>query len=235
MKVLKMLVAILSFTATICVAQVESRLSGGVDVGPGFKSNSWAPSIFYHEDMGPQNLPWLRVVLGFRAWGYYGGKMDLESQNETNFRQKLEYRHVSSNGLSLVTGINIKVWKIDLGANTDLIGLVLGSKRNAYYPKNTRTPGAGSPYYNNWVSTAPTILNALPLILEKHTGQSELHARIWITRNLGLKLGYLYGQQVYLTRNVDGEHVFLDHGQRYFSSTYGIPYAALAFSLDGSL
>ena len=234
MKVLKMSIAIFLFKTTVCVAQVKSRLSAGIDVGSGFTSNSWAPSVLYHEDLGPRNLPWLRVVLGFRAWGYYGGKMDLESQNDKDLRQELQYRHVSSNGISLVTGMNIKVWKVDLGANTDLIGLALGTKRSAYYAKNTQTPGAGQAYYNTWVSTAPTILTALPLVLEKAAGQSEVHARIWITRSLGLKLGYLYGRQVYLTRKVEDKRVFLDHGQRYFSSTHGMPYAALAFSLDGS-
>ena len=107
-----------------------------------------------------------------------------------------------------------------------------GSKRHALYPKTTTTPGVGQDFYNKQVSTAPSNFNALPLFFAKQNGQSEIFARIWVTRNLGIKLGYLAGRIVYVTKNLDGKKVVLDNGQRHFASAYGMPYAALSFSFS---
>jgi hypothetical protein len=130
--------------------------------------------------------------------------------------------------LSMIAGLNIVFWKIDLGINTDLVGLAFGSQRHGFYEKGA--PKAGT-NYQKWLSTHPTIFNALPLVLEKNSGQSEAFVRFRFGRNIGVKLGYQYGRVTYTTRKANGYNVYLDNKHRHVSSVYGLPYAALAFSI----
>lgn len=232
MKILKVLVVILLLNATFTHAQNTSPIAAGVDVGTGFGSNEWAPSIMYHEEVGSQKLPWLRLGLGFRAWGYYAGRTNLETDRVGGVQDYLEYRRVSVNGLSFVAGLNLTFWKFDLGVNTDLLGLTYGTRRRAYYEKEAvQTPGSGAPYYNQWLSTKPTLLNALPLAFRDNSGQSEAFVRFRAGRTLGVKLGYLYGRVTYTTRQINDFNVYLDNRQRHVSTVYGLPYVALAFAV----
>jgi hypothetical protein len=52
MKVLKVFILVLLLKTTTGWAQQMSPISAGVDVGSGIGSNSWAPSILYHEEIG---------------------------------------------------------------------------------------------------------------------------------------------------------------------------------------
>ncbi|MGV3599632.1 MAG: hypothetical protein ACO1N1_00420 [Dyadobacter fermentans] len=232
MKILKVLVLILLLNSLATHAQNRSPIAASVDVGTAFGSDSWAPSIAYHEEIGPQKLPWLRLGLGFRAWGYYGGRTNLETARNQGFKDYLEYRDVSVNGLSFLAGISVSLWKFDIGANTDLLALTYGTRRHGFYEKSIpEKPGTGSPYYNTWLSSKPTLFNALPLALRDNTGQSEAFVRFRAGRTLGIKLGYVYGRVTYTTRKINDVNVYLDNKQRHVSKVYGLPYAALAFAV----
>lgn len=232
MRILKVVAIILLLNATFVHAQKQvSPLSAGFDVGSGIGSNSWAPSIAYHEEIGTQKVPWLRIGLGFRVWGHYAGRTNLETERVAGVKDYLEYRDLSINGLSLMTGVTVAVWKFDFGVNTDLIGLAYGTKRHAYYEKATQTPGGGEAYYNQWLPTRPRLFNALPLAFWKNSGQSEAFFRFHATRTFGVKLGYLYGRTTYGTTSLNDRTVYLDNNQRYVCTTYGLPYVALAFSI----
>lgn len=231
MKILKGLIAILLLNTTFTHAQYTSPIAAGVDVGTGVGSNSWAPSISYHEEIGSSKLPWLRFGLGFRAWGYYAGRTNLETKRIAGIKDYLEYRDVSINGLSFLVGANVSFWKLDIGVNTDLIGLTYGSKRHGYYEKNAPTNGTGAPNYNQWLASKPTLFNALPLVLRRNSGQSEAFVRFKAGRRIGVKVGYTYGRVTYTTKKIDDFNVYLDNNQRHVSKLYGLPYAALAFGL----
>jgi len=211
--------------------QSQPQVTAGFDIGSGFNKNSIAPSILYHEELGLNRLSWLRLALGIRGWGYHAGATNLYAQNKSADRDTLLYRNVSADGVSFAIGIDVKIWKIDLGVNTDLAGLSYGSKRSGYYSKNTAIPGEGAAYYNDWVATSPNIVNVFPLAFSGNSGQSEIYARIWLTRKWGLKIGYSYHRVAYVTKNNEDKRVYLDHGQRRFSNTYGMPYAAIALPL----
>jgi len=210
--------------------QNNNRVEAGIDVGTGFKSNNWAPSVLYHEDAALGRLSWLRAGLGIRAWGYYGEATDLISQAGAPSANVLKYRRVSTNGVSFVASVSIKVWRVDIGANTDIIGASFGSNRKANYPGNANSPGLGSTYYDQWVATRPVIFNSLPLFLNNYNGQSEIYARIRLTRGAGVKIGYTFGQLAYVTKNNDGK-VLLDNRERRFSSRYEMPYVAITFPI----
>ena len=209
-------------------AQRQSQASAGVDVGSGFNNNSWAPSVLYHEEISPNSVPWLRFGLGLRAWGYYAGRTNLYSKkSDADF---LEYNKVSANGVSFVAGINFRFWRIDLGVNTDLIGASFGSKRRGAYDK-VEGNGTGKPNYGQWLTTSPVIFNLAPLALKNYNGQSEVYARIFLTKRFGLKVGYVHGQIAYLTKERNGTKVLLDNSQRRVYNFYGLPYAALSFPI----
>lgn len=231
MKILKGLLIILLLNATSTHAQYTSPIAGGVDAGVGLGSNSFAPSIMYHEEIGSQRLPWLRLGLGFRAWGYYAGRTNLDTKRIAGIEDYLEYRDVSVNGVSFLIGANVSFWKLDIGVNTDLLGLTYGTKRHGYYEKTVPTNGTGEPNYNQWLATKPTMFNLLPLALRRNTGQSEAFVRFKATRKVGVKLGYIYGRLTYTTKKVDGFNVYLDNSQRHVSKVYGLPYVALAFAV----
>lgn len=212
--------------------QMNSRVEAGIDVGSGFKGSAWAPSVLYHEDVALGQLSWLRAGLGIRAWGYYGNNTNLKSLANSGSANVLEYKNVSANGLSFVAAVSVKVWKIDVGANTDLIGVALGSNRSAFYPANGDGTDAGKPYYNKSVSTRPVIFNALPLFLNNYNGQSEIYARLLFTRTVGVKVGYQFGQLAYITKNRNGNRTLLDGRERRFSDRYQMPYVALTFPIN---
>ncbi|MCE7062842.1 hypothetical protein [Dyadobacter sp. CY343] len=219
--------ALILFSNTV-TGQRQSQVSAGIDVGSGFNSTSWAPSILYHEEISPNNVPWLRFGLGLRAWGYYAGRTNLYSKkSDTDF---LEFDNISANGVSFVAGINLRFWRIDLGVNTDLIGASLGSRRRGYYDKLIGS-GTGKPNYGQWLSTSPVILNLVPLALKNYNGQSEVYARIFLTKRFGLKLGYVHGQIAYLTQERNNTKVLLDNRQRRAYNFYGLPYAAVSFPI----
>lgn len=212
-------------------AQGSNTAQATLDMGAGFSKNAWAPSVLYHEDIPLNRVKWLRVGLGIRAWGYYGNDLNLVSQAASSSANTLEYKKVSANGLSFVAGASVKVWKLDIGANTDLMGLALGSRRSGYYPSEAGSSGTGRKYYDQLVVTRPVNFNLLPLFLDNYGGQSEIYARLWFTRSMALKVGYQFGQIAYLTRNIEGEKVFLDGRERRFSSRYSMPYVAISFQL----
>jgi hypothetical protein len=232
MKILKGLIIVLLLNATFAHAQNSSPIAAGVDVGTGLGSNSWAPSIMYHEEIGSQKLPWLRLGLGFRGWGYYAGRTNLDTKRIAGIEDYLEYRNVSINGISFLAGVNVSFWKLDIGVNTDLLGLSYGSKRHGYYEKNVPTNGTGKPHYNQWLAGKPTLFNALPLALRKNSGQSEAFVRFKASRRLGVKVGYTYGRVTYTTKKSSGFNVYLDNSQRHVSKVYGLPYVALAFAVE---
>ena len=231
MKILKGLIAILLLNTTFTHAQYTSPIAAGVDVGTGVGSNSWAPSISYHEEIGSPKLPWLRFGLGFRAWGYYAGRTNLDTKRIAGIKDYLEYRDVSINGVSFLAGVNVSFWKLDIGVNTDLLGVTFGTKRHGFYEKNLPANGTGEPHYNQWLASKPTLFNALPLVLRRNSGQSETFVRFKASRRIGVKVGYAYGRITYTTKKIDDFNVYLDNSQRHASKVYGLPYAALSFAL----
>ena len=211
-------------------AQKYNTAQATLDIGSGFSDKTWAPSLLYHEDLPLGQLRWLRAGLGFRAWGYYGNDVNLTSKAGASSASALQYKNVSANGVSVEVGASVTVWRLDIGANVDLLGFAWGPRRNAYYP-GVAAPGEGRAYYDKVVSTSPVNFNALPLFLDNNNGQSEVYGRIWLSKGIALKVGYQFGQLAYITRSIEGKNVYLDGGERRFSTRQNMPYAALTFKL----
>ena len=210
-----------SFTS---YAQYPARVNAGLDFGTGYKDNTWAPSAIYHQELSLKDFPWFNIGWGVRGWGYYAGRTDLAPKNSTLSGDTLKFGKISANGISFLLGASIKIWKLDIGANTDLIGIAFGSKRRGLY-SSTISDGQGSEFYNDYVPSGPTSLNALPLVLDNQNGQSEVFVRFWFTPRIGLKVGYVHGRVTYTASEK------LNNGQTRFSKSYGAPFASVSFPL----
>ncbi len=226
MKIAKLAVIFVLIFSVKGVAQQVGRVSAGVDVGTGIKENAWAPSIMYHQELSLNHFPWFRVGWGVRGSGYYANRSDLAPKNTSMSGDTLKFGKVTTNTISFLIGANIRVWKFDIGANTDLVGLTFGAKRTGLYSQ-TQLPveGKGYEFYNMPISSTPTTFSAAPLLLNNQNGQSELYVRFWVTDRVGLKLGYVHGRVAYTAAQK------LYNDQTIFSKTYGLPYAAISFPL----
>ncbi|WAC15045.1 hypothetical protein [Dyadobacter pollutisoli] len=225
MKSIRLIVLFIFLSSATAFSQSLSRVNSGIDLGLGYQDKEWVPSVMYHQELNLNNFSWFRIGWGVRTWGYYAGKTNLLPQNNALSNDTLKFGRITANGLSFLVGANIRLWKIDIGANTDLLGFAFGVKRRGLYSKPTFYEGQGAPFYNAYVESKPTMFNVLPLVMEKQSGQSELFLRFWITDRVGVKLGYVHGRMTYMTESK------LDNGQKHFSKTYGVPYAGLSFPL----
>ena len=225
MKRIRLIVLFLLLGSIPAFSQSLSRVTSGLDLGLGYKDEQWVPAAMYHQELSLSNFSWFRVTWGVRTWGYYAGRTNLIPQNNALSRDTLQFGKITSNGASFLLGATIRLWKFDIGANTDVLGFAFGVKRNGLYTKPSLFQGEGAEYYNKYVASGPASINFLPLFLDKQNGQSEVFLRFWITERVGLKLGYIQGRITYATP------VKLDNGQKRFSTTYGVPYAGVSFPL----
>lgn len=226
MKCTRLIILFLLAATSFSHSQSTSRVTSGIDLGTGYKKNIWVPSVMFHQELSLNNFSWFRIGWGVRTWGYYANKTNLVPQNTQFSDDTLKFGRITSNGISFLAGASIRLWKFDLGANTDLFGLAFGAKRSGLYTKSSLFEGEGAEYYNKYVSSTPSLGNALPLVLDKQNGQSELFMRFWFTERIGLKVGYVYGRVTYKTEDK------LDNGQNRYSTTYGLPYAAMSFPIS---
>jgi hypothetical protein len=225
MKSFRLIVLFVFIGSTQAFAQSLSRVTSGIDLGLGYQEEQWVPTIMYHQELSLANFQWFRIGWGVRTWGYYAGRTNLLPKDNAVSRDTLEFGKLTANGASFILGANVRLWKFDIGANTDIFGIAFGLRRNALYTKPTFADGEGAEYYNAYVKSNPATLNFLPLAMENQTGQSEIFLRYWITDRIGLKLGYTHGRITYAAE------AKLDNGQKRFSKSYGVPHIAIAFPL----
>jgi hypothetical protein len=226
MKIFQKAFIIILLSSAFASAQRTPRVSAGIDVGTGYQDGNWVPAVTYHQELSLNNFRWFRIGWGLRAWGYYGGKANLLPQTNTSSKDTLKIGKITANGASLLFGANFRLWRFDIGANTDIVGIAFGLKRKALYSKNYIFTSDDAGYYNKLVPSTPAFLNVLPLALDKQNGQSELYIRYWVNDRIGIKLGYTHGRITYLTSEK------LDNKQNRFSHTYGVPFVALSFPIN---
>ncbi|WP_229216960.1 hypothetical protein [Dyadobacter luteus] len=207
------------------MAQQLGRVTSGLDVGVGSKKDLWVPSITYHQELSLNNFSWFRIGWGIRGASVFAGQTDLTPKNSALSGDTLKFGKITSTSLSFLVGANVRLWRFDIGANTDLFGLSFGAKRGGLYDQNRLPFNEESEKYNNYIPGSPVVLNAVPLVLDNQNGQSEIYVRYWIADQIGIKLGYVHGRVTYST------DVKLANDQTRFSTTYGIPYVAIAFPL----
>jgi hypothetical protein len=225
MKIIRVVLILSIFCSLNVSAQSPARVTSGVDLGLGYQDNIWVPAITYHQELSLANFSWLRFGWGVRTWGYYAGKTNLIPKETSYSNDYLKYGKITTNGLSILAGLNFRFGNFDIGGNTDLVGLAIGAKRNGLYTKDYAFEGDEAGSYNKLVRSSPSLLNVLPVALENQNGQSELYIRYWISTTIGVKLGYVIGRTTYTTSEK------LDNDQDRFSKTYAVPSLSISFPL----
>lgn len=229
MKLKLIIFAALLISSVQVKAQSLSRVTQGVDIGVGSdldKTNTlWSPSVTYHQELSLKNFSMFQIGWGVRAYGAYNsGRTDLTPKSSATAFDTLSFGKITSTGISFLVGASVKLGPVEIGVNTDLVGIAFGARRRGLYA-TTYTDGVGAEYNNKYVYSAPSNLNALPLIFGNQNGQSEIFARIWIAHQVGFKVGFKYGRNTYTSEEK------LDNGQTRFSKTYSMPFAAISFPI----
>ncbi len=210
---------------SLASAQSDARVTSGIDLGTGNQDNVWIPAITYHQELSLANFSWFRIGWGVRTWGVYAQQTDLLPKGNSVSKDYLKYGRITSNGLSFLAGANFRLGGFDIGANTDLVGIAIGAKRNALYTKNYVFEGNDAGYYNKLVSSKPSLINVVPAFLDKQNGLSEIYIRYWFGHAVGVKVGYMIGRTTYTTSEK------LDNGQTRFSKIYKVPSVSISFPL----
>jgi len=223
-----LLVGFYTFTTQ---AQRISRVSAGLDIGTGIGKVDFSPSLLYYQTLQPANAPWVRLMAGARVWNYQRQDTYLTAPAGRSMNDTMQLSRASATGFSFVMGLSINVAnRVDIGVNADLLSFALGKRRSATYrladPSGVAESDTLSLQLNGkGVDIAPANVNAIPAFLRNNNGQAEAFVRIWLGKQVGLKLGYMVGQISYRADNK------LNNGQKRFSTGYQMPYVALSFPL----
>lgn len=205
-----------------------SRVVSGLDMGTGFASGQFAPSMLYYQALHPANAPWIELNGGFRVWSYFANDTYLTAPAGNSKSDVMQLSRVSASGVSFVMGANFKLAKIiDLGVNADLLGFAFGKRRNAVYrlasPESVKD-SLSLELNGEDVGIAPANLNVIPIIKKNNNGVAEAFVRVWVSPQIAIKAGYVWGQVAYRT----DEKL---NGQKRFSSQYQMPYVAITIPL----
>lgn len=206
-------------------AQRISRVSSGLDFGTGFKGSQLAPSLLYYQALNPANTPWFKVSAGARVWTYLANDTNLTAPANATQNDIMQLSRVSATGVNFMVGFNVTVAKkIDIGANADVLGFAFGKRRNALYKLAApgMAPDSIQAFNNTDIGIAPANLNIIPTFKTNNNGQAEAFVRIWVTQQVGIKAGYVWGQVAYRS---DAK---LNNNQGRFSSTYAMPFVSLS-------
>lgn len=225
--IIALLFTLTSSVTRLC-AQYAPRITSGVDVGTGWKDEQWAPSFLYHEALHFPKVPVVQILWGIRGYGFYANSTSLLGEGNGGKEDTLRLGKVSNNGVSFVLGVNFKLAKwVELGANVDVAGIAFGTRRSGLYKiADVKTvPDSIAELHNTLVKAAPGNFNVIPNFLKGGNGQGEAFVRFWFGQRFGLKLGYTINQVTYQTKER------LNNGNRSFSKYFGMPSAALSFSI----
>jgi hypothetical protein len=206
-----------------------SRVATGLDLGTGFASGQFVPSLLYYQALHPAKAPWIELSGGARVWSYFANDTYLTAPAGNNQSDVMQLSRVTATGVSFVMGANFKLAKvIDVGVNADLLGFAFGKRRNAIYqlasPESVKD-SLSLVLNGEDVGIAPANLNIIPFLKKNNNGLAEAFVRVWVSPQIALKAGYVWGQAAYRT------DVVLNNGQKRFSERYQMPYVAITLPL----
>ncbi len=210
-------------------AQRISRVNYGVDIGTGFSSSAWTPSVTYYQNLRFDRAPWLGI-------GWTGHFTSLLANNPPGLKtlgnpvseDLLEMGKIRT--VSAAFGISLSVYldpKVEIGGNLDLLNIAFGNTKKGLYKITDLASATDSmeTYHNTLIGTYPQILSTAPLIWKRNNGQSQVYLRFWFNPEIGVKIGYMLTNVSFATEEK------LNHGQRRFYTDYRMPFVALSFHI----
>ena len=252
----KFLIALFALVSVHSFAQspVSARLSSGVDVGMGYSTNHYHPSIAYYQliNVGEQKL----IALGWtaRLSAFYGDNLNYYTAPARLTRGKsgfsavgaplipdnidtIRYDYVSMTSLNLGIRAQVNLGPVEVGASADLLGLTLGKWRTGRYKSSggqfalPSSTGADSLLYfqgeNTFQRSHPGRVN-VRLLGDNDIGtlSTEVYARLRINQRVGIKVAY---QWLTTETTVTNRDIIADNNR--FRHRVGMPYLALTFPI----
>jgi hypothetical protein len=213
------------FSAT---AQAQPPVRAGIDLGAAFGEPGVSPTILYHQTLQKQGMGPLFIGWGLRFWGFYASETRLSAPVNGSLSDSLLAGRSRSNGIHLVFSAGVRLGKVaELGVNADLLGIAFGPRYDARY--RMALPGSApdsiAALNNTDISIAPRFMNLNPAFSPAYNGQNEAFLRLWLGRQIALKLSYVVGRRTFTADQP------LYNEQRQFSSFYGMPQASLTIPL----
>jgi hypothetical protein len=214
MKKFLLAVCLLGPVASFAQSPVSARLSSGYDLGLGYSTNRYSPSIQYYQllNIGERRL--ISLGWNFRLGAFYGDNIDYYTaparltRDKTGFSalgaplvpaniDTVRFDFVSMTSASIGIRAQINLGRVEIGASADLVGLTLGRNRTGrvtsstgrYQTDSTATLPFTGIYANQ--SARPSRFNAR-LLGDNNLGtlSTDVYARVRVSQRIGIKAGY---------------------------------------------
>lgn len=212
--------SILFFVSTFSYAQLSNPIRTGIDIGVARNDKAWNVGFLYNQYLKVDRKGIFQV-----GWGIRGSHLKTNTLEYTTAPSKLtkDKSGLAINApiilknidtLQIRTGItsfnfNVAVQislfdRLDIGANADILGLALGTRRSGFYLGSSGFNTADSlnlhKTYQGARPASPAI--QLPGDHVKGTLNSELFARLRFTEKVAVKVSYLLAVSEYKTDNI---------------------------------
>lgn len=229
MRLLFLLTFLLISTFSGLQAQRLSRVTYGLDVGTGFTSDAFTPTINYYQNLTFGNLRFLGIGWTGRFGGnVINGNPVLKTLGNPGEQDQISLKRIITYDAAFGVTVNFDFEHIEFGANVDLVNLSFGKNSKVLYKIADLQQATDSvkKLHNTLVSATPQSASLLPIATKKSNGHSEAYVRLWINQEFGVKLGYQLMNVVYNTKEP------LSNNQKRFVDQYGMPFLALSFHIQ---
>lgn len=211
-----------SLSDTSIYAQQYSRIRSSLDVALGKNTDKLIGTLHYQQYLTFPRFNMLQVGWGIRGVHTNGKNIDFTTA-PANLTQKSSTIDTLQMPRAVITNFNFTVGvqfsilnRLDIGVNTDLIGLALGGKRTGTYLASAGYNSIDSLNLHKTAQMATPTFLGLQWFANKQVGNlnNEVYARLYISQRLGIKVGYIFNTTEYLTQKA-----LLDDNRRFRSRT----------------
>ncbi|TAG15986.1 MAG: hypothetical protein EAZ32_06510 [Cytophagia bacterium] len=188
------------FVASTAMAQPlrNSRVVGGFDIGAGFEQKNLMPSLQVYQLLKIGKSGIFQAGYSFRLNRFMGSDINLlSSQNDT---LQMDKTAVTMLNFGLKAQISLK-W-VEIGASADLFGLAFGGKQTGLYVSSRAFNKTDTLNLHRTKQQAGVRRGNLQLFNNNNSIgnlNADVYARVWVSRQVGLKVGYIFNLTQYRT------------------------------------
>ncbi len=210
----------------------SSRLKDYLDVGVAVGSNGYMASLQFNEYLKLNKTNILQLGWGLRAAHNIANDLNFTSApsrlaNQAATTDTLQMGRATVTSLNFSLAVQVSLFeRLALGISTDVLGLAIGSRRTGYYLGSNGFRSDSLNVHRTNQAAAPAT-GAIQLFGNQQRGNlnSEVYARVRVSTNFGIKVGYIFAVNEYKTNNT-----LLDDNRR-FRARYNLLYVGVSILL----
>ncbi|GAB3498112.1 hypothetical protein GCM10027341_19200 [Spirosoma knui] len=235
---------------TFAQSPVAARLSSGFDLGMGYSTNNYNPSIAYYQLLNVGERKLFSIGWTARLGAFYGDNINYYTaparltRGKTGFNalsapllvnniDTVRYDYVTMTSFNVGVRAQLNLGIVEIGASADVLGLTLGKSRIGRYRSSTGAFQVDSattrPFRGEDVfqKARPSTLNAR-LLGDNDIGtlSTEVYARVRISQRFAIKGGY---QWLTSETTVSNRDVVADNNR--FRNRAGLAYLAITLPI----